>query len=149
MVSLWPYMAIAVLAGLLLFSTMLFWLIRWLGKRKPYGAFVRWCPIRPVPSGGKPSGPQIKPRRISGHTGHQTLFNVSITPALLKVPLKVSRKVSRKISPKISPKISRKISPKTAHSSGPPPWVGGPFSFRDAISETDGMKGQSSPDYSK
>ena len=41
MVSLWLYLAIAVLAGLVLFSAMLFWLIRWLGKREPYGAFIR------------------------------------------------------------------------------------------------------------
>ena len=41
MVSLWLYPAIAVLAGLVMFSTMLFWLIRWLGKRELYGAFIR------------------------------------------------------------------------------------------------------------
>lgn len=41
MVSLWLYLSITVLAGLVLFSALLLWLIRWLGKREPYGAFLR------------------------------------------------------------------------------------------------------------
>jgi uncharacterized membrane protein YkvA (DUF1232 family) len=37
----WLYLTIAIVAGLTLFSLALYWLIRWLGKREPYGTFLR------------------------------------------------------------------------------------------------------------
>jgi uncharacterized membrane protein YkvA (DUF1232 family) len=37
----WLYLTIAIVVGLTLFSLALYWLIRWLGKREPYGIFLR------------------------------------------------------------------------------------------------------------
>jgi uncharacterized membrane protein YkvA (DUF1232 family) len=37
----WLYLTIAIVVGLILFSLALYWLIRWLGKREPYGTFLR------------------------------------------------------------------------------------------------------------
>jgi uncharacterized membrane protein YkvA (DUF1232 family) len=37
----WLYLAIAIIVGIILFSLALYWLIRWLGKREPYGTFLR------------------------------------------------------------------------------------------------------------
>jgi hypothetical protein len=37
----WLYLAIAIVLGLTFFSLTLYWLIHWLGKREPYGAFLR------------------------------------------------------------------------------------------------------------
>ena len=37
----WVYLAMAIVLGLTLFSLALYWLIRWLGKREPYDAFLR------------------------------------------------------------------------------------------------------------
>jgi uncharacterized membrane protein YkvA (DUF1232 family) len=40
MVEFWLYLGIAVCIGLGLFSVILFWLIRWMGKREPYKTFL-------------------------------------------------------------------------------------------------------------
>lgn len=37
----WLYLTTAIVVGLILFSLALYWLIRWLGKREPHGAFLR------------------------------------------------------------------------------------------------------------
>jgi uncharacterized membrane protein YkvA (DUF1232 family) len=37
----WLYLAIVIIVGIILFSLALYWLICWLGKREPYGAFLR------------------------------------------------------------------------------------------------------------
>jgi hypothetical protein len=37
----WLYLTIAIVVGLIFFSLALYWLILWLGKREPYGAFLR------------------------------------------------------------------------------------------------------------
>ena len=37
----WLKVTIAVLGGIVLFSLLTFWVVRWLGKREPYGTFLR------------------------------------------------------------------------------------------------------------
>ena len=37
----WLYVALAVVAGIIAGSLLILWYIRWLGKREPYGAFLR------------------------------------------------------------------------------------------------------------
>jgi uncharacterized membrane protein YkvA (DUF1232 family) len=37
----WLIITIAVLGGLALFALLAFWAVRWLGKREPYGTFLR------------------------------------------------------------------------------------------------------------
>jgi len=37
----WSYVALSVVAGIILGSLLTLWYIRWLGKREPYGTFLR------------------------------------------------------------------------------------------------------------
>jgi uncharacterized membrane protein YkvA (DUF1232 family) len=37
----WVYLTIVIVVGIILFSLALYWLIHWLGKREPYGTFLR------------------------------------------------------------------------------------------------------------